>query len=176
MSDGEIKMLAKVSESTFTRLYRELAALPERKRVKRLLVLAQIGQIAEMSAPGHQVLPASDVAPPPAPRAPAAAAPAAVVTPTPQVTHQAPEAPLKASPSVPPVVVPTLAPEPRPASEEPSVGQENSGGTIEAEGRPSTPLSPPPQVDQLEEGAQSPRRNIQRRAISGFKVDLTGSS
>jgi hypothetical protein len=80
MSDGEIKMLATVSEATFTRLYRELIALPERKRVKRLIVLAQIGQMAEMAAMGHPMLPASDL--PPSPVA-AATAPAAAVTPQP---------------------------------------------------------------------------------------------
>lgn len=63
MSDGEIKMLATVSEAAFTRLYRELIALPERKRVKRLIVLAQIGQLAEMAAMGHPMLPASDLPP-----------------------------------------------------------------------------------------------------------------
>lgn len=65
MSGGEIKMLATVSESTYTRLYRELLAIPERKRVKRLIALAQIGQIAEMAAMGHQLLPGLDL---PSPR------------------------------------------------------------------------------------------------------------
>jgi hypothetical protein len=80
MSDGEIKMLATVSEAAFTRLYRELIALPERKRVKRLIVLAQIGQMAEMAAMGHPMLPASDL--PPSPVV-AATAPAVAVIPQP---------------------------------------------------------------------------------------------
>ncbi|NWC84068.1 hypothetical protein HX798_27845 [Pseudomonas putida] len=73
MSDGEIKMLATVSEAAFTRLYRELKALPERKRVKRLIVLAQIGQVAEMAAMGQPMLPASDLLPSPVAAATAAA-------------------------------------------------------------------------------------------------------
>lgn len=80
MSDGEIKMLATVSEAAFTRLYRELIALPERKRVKRLIVLAQIGQMAEMAAMGQPMLPASDL--PPSPVV-AATAPAVAVIPQP---------------------------------------------------------------------------------------------
>lgn len=100
MSGGEIKMLATVSESTYTRLYRELAALPERKRVKRLIVLAQIGQIAEMAAMGHQLLPAPDLSSPTATTAapPSAAVASKPAEPSPRIESQVSPSPNPDSP------------------------------------------------------------------------------
>ncbi|HEJ4577296.1 TPA: hypothetical protein SL561_000758 [Pseudomonas aeruginosa] len=56
---GVIKMLAQVSQDTNVLLYSDLAKIPERKRVKHLIALAQLGQLAEMAAKGVQIIPSA---------------------------------------------------------------------------------------------------------------------
>lgn len=171
MSGGEIKMLATVSESTYTRLYRELAALPERKRVKRLIVLAQIGQIAEMAAMGHQLLPASDL---PSPAVPAVAAPAAAATPKPTAPEPQNNAPASAAPEQPLVEKIDQV-----ISLQPALDSVNHGGDESPADEVNTAEHPP----QLPTEVAAPSAPIQaqehsnprkpRRSGHGFKVAMT---
>lgn len=170
MSGGEIKMLATVSESTYTRLYRELAALPERKRVKRLIVLAQIGQIAEMAAMGHQLLPAQDL---PSPTVPTVAAPTAAVAPAPAAPTPTPREPAPPAPEQTPApAIEPVAPPPPPAeSERPGTGDalaENVNGA--GHQRPTTEAAT---ANEPIHGQQPSAARKPRRSGHGFKVGMT---
>ncbi len=166
MSGGEIKMLATVSESTYTRLYRELAALPERKRVKRLIVLAQIGQIAEMAAMGHQLLPAQDL---PSPTVPTVAAPTAAVAPAPATPPEpAPAAP-EQTPA--PEIEPVAPPPPPAESERPGTGNALAEDVIAAGNqRPTTEAATANEPIHAQQPS-APRKP--RRSGHGFKVGMT---
>ncbi len=170
MSGGEIRMLATVSESTYTRLYRELAALPERKRVKRLIVLAQIGQIAEMAAMGHQLLPASDL---PSPVSTVVAAPAAAAAAAPKPTTPEPQSNASISTAPEPTLVEKIdqASPPQPASrviQESGVSSGKEMGAAEQapQNHPEIYAASAPT-----QGPPTPRKP--RRSAHAFKVDMT---
>ncbi len=168
MSGGEIKMLATVSESTYTRLYRELAALPERKRVKRLIVLAQIGQIAEMAAMGHQLLPAQDL---PSPAVPTVAAPNVAVAPEPATPTPPEPAPAAPEQTPAPAIEPVAPPPPPAESERPGTGDALAENVIAAgHQRPTTEATTAnePIHAQQPSAARKPRRSGH-----GFKVGMT---
>jgi len=168
MSGGVIKMLATVSESTYTRLYRELAALPERKRVKRLIVLAQIGQIAEMAAMGHQLLPAQAL---PSPTAPTVAAPTAAVAPTPATPTPREAAPPTPEQTPVPAIEPVAPPPPPAESERLWTGDALAEDVIAAGyQRPTT--EPAKANEPIHAQQPSPARKP-RRPGHGFKVGMT---
>lgn len=170
MSGGEIKMLATVSESTYTRLYRELAALPERKRVKRLIVLAQIGQIAEMAAMGHQLLPAQDL---PSPTVHTVAAPTAAVAPAPAPAARTPREPAPAMPEQAPApAIESVAPPHPPAESERLETGEALAEDVIAAGhhRPTTEAATANEPSHAQQPSVARKT---RRSNHGFKVDMT---